>query len=97
MEALAAGVPLVARDLPVLREVFGEPARFAASPHDFATELYEALTQPDPDRRAAGRALAARHTWPVAAHRHLAFYQSLGRPVARRRSRSNSSSAAPRS
>lgn len=29
MEALAAGVPVVIRDLPVLREVFGDPASFA--------------------------------------------------------------------
>lgn len=32
MEALAEGVPLVIRDLPVLREVFGPAARFATSP-----------------------------------------------------------------
>src|SRR5215468_10339587 len=32
MEALAAGVPLVASDLPVLREVFGQAARFGADP-----------------------------------------------------------------
>ena len=30
MEALAAGVPVIASDLPVLREIFGGAARFAA-------------------------------------------------------------------
>ncbi|MGW2285129.1 MSMEG_0565 family glycosyltransferase [Streptomyces phaeochromogenes] len=79
MEALAAGVPLVVRDLPVLREVFGPTARFAATPHDLATELGHALTTDSPARRDAGRALAARHTWAAAAHSHLGFYRSLDR------------------
>src|SRR5205814_374296 len=43
MEALAAGVPVVTRDLPVLREVFGEAARFADGPPGFARELRAAL------------------------------------------------------
>jgi glycosyltransferase-like protein len=76
MEALAAGVPLVVRDLPVLREVFGPAARFATDPPALATALGTALTGQDPARRAAGRALAARHTWAAAARRHLAFYES---------------------
>ncbi|WP_046496373.1 MSMEG_0565 family glycosyltransferase [Streptomyces odonnellii] len=76
MEALAAGVPLVVRDLPVLREVFAPAARFATTPGSLATELSAALTVPAPARRAAGRSLAARHTWPTAARRHLTFYRS---------------------
>jgi glycosyltransferase-like protein len=77
MEALAAGVPLVVRDLPVLREVFAGTARFAATPADFAAELGAALGADDPVRRARGRELAARHTWQAAAERHLAFYRTL--------------------
>ncbi|MEU5323738.1 MSMEG_0565 family glycosyltransferase [Streptomyces sp. NPDC021056] len=77
MEALAAGVPLVVRDLPVLREVFGPVARFGATPEGLADELGRALTRHDPVRRAAGRELAARHTWNAAARRHLDFYRSL--------------------
>lgn len=77
MEALAAGVPLVVRDLPVLREVFGPAARFAATPHALAAELGHALATDEPTRRAAGRELAARHTWAAAAQRHLALYRSL--------------------
>lgn len=77
MEALAAGVPLVVRDLPVLREVFGPAARFGATPADLADELGHALTQHDPARQTAGRELAARHTWSEAAQRHLDFYRSL--------------------
>lgn len=78
LEALAARVPLVVRDLPVLREVFGPTARYGASPQTLAAELGHALTSNDPVRQAAGQVLAARHTWAAAAEHHLAFYRSLG-------------------
>lgn len=77
MEALAAGVPLVVRDLPVLCEVFGPAARFAATPKDLADQLGKALTHHAPALRTTGRELAARHTWSQAARRHLDFYRSL--------------------
>jgi glycosyltransferase involved in cell wall biosynthesis len=74
MEALAAGVPLVTRDLPVLREVFGSAARFASTPAGFATALADALDTPDPQRVSAGRDLAASHSWDLAAQRHERVY-----------------------
>jgi glycosyltransferase-like protein len=77
MEALAAGVPLVTRDLPVLREVFGGAARFGADASGLAAALGAALDHPDPALAAAGRALAARHTWAAAAERHLSVYRTL--------------------
>ncbi|HEY4455910.1 MAG TPA: MSMEG_0565 family glycosyltransferase [Pseudonocardiaceae bacterium] len=77
MEALAAGVPLVVRDLPVLREVFTGAARFADTPATLAGQLLAAFTDDDPARRAAGQRLAAQHTWPTAARRHLDFYARL--------------------
>jgi hypothetical protein len=77
MEALAAGVPVVASDLPVLREVLGGAACFAAGPEDFATGLRRALDHPDPARRTAGQQVAARYTWAAAAARHLRFYRDL--------------------
>ncbi|RAY11867.1 MSMEG_0565 family glycosyltransferase [Actinomadura craniellae] len=77
LEALAAGTPLVVRDLPVFREVFGPAARYGGDAPALAARLREALTVPDPARRAAGRALAARHTWTAAARAHLDFYRAL--------------------
>jgi glycosyltransferase-like protein len=74
LEALAAGVPVVTRSLPVLREVFGPAARFAADPAGFAAELRAALESPG-ELRAPGRALAARYTWQAAAAAHVAVYQ----------------------
>jgi hypothetical protein len=67
----------VASDLPVLREVFGEAARFGADPPGLATQLRAAMADPDPRRRAAGQTLAASHTWPAAAQSHLTLYRSL--------------------
>jgi glycosyltransferase-like protein len=73
MEALAAGVPVVARDLPVLREVFGDAVTFATDPAGFAA----ALAAPDRTKAQAGRELAGRHRWPEAARAHLAAYAKL--------------------
>jgi glycosyltransferase-like protein len=76
MEALAAGVPVVTRDLPVLREVFGTAAAFASDVDGLAAGLDAALAAPDPDRAAAGRALAASYSWDTAAAAHLELYRS---------------------
>jgi glycosyltransferase involved in cell wall biosynthesis len=76
MEALAAGVPVVTRDLPVLHEVFGDAVRFAGDPAGLADQFAAALAEPG-DREAAGRALAAGYTWSGAAERHLALYRKL--------------------
>jgi glycosyltransferase involved in cell wall biosynthesis len=74
MEALAAGVPLVVRDLPVLREVFDGAAAFATTRRGLAAELHAAAGGAHPGRLAAGRALAARLTWDAAAAAHLDVY-----------------------
>ena len=73
MEALAAGVPVVARDLPVLREVFGDAVAYASSPPGLAAALRAALGDPGA-RRNGGQALARRYTWDAAAAAHLRFY-----------------------
>jgi glycosyltransferase-like protein len=77
MEALAAGVPVVMSDLPVLRETFSGAAEFAADPTALAAALERALAHPDPARARRGRALARRYTWSSAAAAHLAFYARL--------------------
>jgi glycosyltransferase involved in cell wall biosynthesis len=76
MEALAAGVPVVTRDLPVLREVFADAALFAVDPPGFAAQLRAALAGGAP-APATGQALARRYTWPAAAQAHLALYRTL--------------------
>ncbi len=74
MEALAAGVPVVARDLPVLREVFGSAVAYADSPLGIAAALATAVTSPPPP--SVGRALARSYTWERAARSHVAFYEA---------------------
>ena len=74
LEALAAGRPVVARNLPVLREVFGDTVRYAEHPAGFASAMAQLLTEPgnaDP-----GRALASSLTWDNAARAHLEFYRN---------------------
>ncbi|TFI40374.1 MSMEG_0565 family glycosyltransferase [Rhodococcus sp. 1R11] len=75
MEALAASIPVVARDLPVLREVFGDSVTYASSVAAMSSELERALHEPrDP---LPGLALAHSLTWDEAARRHIEFYSSL--------------------
>jgi glycosyltransferase-like protein len=78
MEALAAGVPVVARDLPVLREVYddaGEAVAFGADVPTITAALARQLgASPDP---AQGRMLASTYTWRRAAEAHLALYERL--------------------
>lgn len=75
MEALAAGVPVVARDLPVLREIFGTAVGYADDVPGIAAALAAALDDPPPP--GPGRELAAGFTWRAAAEAHLEFYAGL--------------------
>ncbi|MEE3851848.1 MSMEG_0565 family glycosyltransferase [Gordonia sp. LSe1-13] len=79
MEALAAGRPVVARELPILREVFGDTVTYAADVDALADELLAARTS-DPPRREAGQALARSLTWDAAARAHLDFYADHPQP-----------------
>ncbi len=80
MEALAAGVPLVVRDLPVFREVFADTALYGADPDTLAAALGRSVSG-DPDERAArrdrGRRLARSQSWDDAAAAHERFYASV--------------------
>jgi len=72
MEALAAQRPVVTRDLPVLREVFGDTVQYASDPRGLAEVMAAALG--DSSRAAPGRALALSMTWEAAARAHVDFY-----------------------
>lgn len=75
LEALAAGVPVVARDLPVLREVLGGSVTFATDPASIAAALTGVLDSPP--SAAPGRELARGFTWDAAAASHLRLYEQL--------------------
>lgn len=77
MEALAAGVPLVVRDLPVLREVFAGAARFAPDVASLASLLLDAAGPRDEAAREAGHVLAASHSWADSATAHVRLYRRL--------------------
>jgi glycosyltransferase-like protein len=78
MEALAAGRPVVTRDLPVLREVFGDTVRYASTPSEFADALNHAVE--DGGDAGPGRALASSLTWEAAAKGHVEFYRAHPKP-----------------
>ena len=81
LQALAAGVPVVASDIPVLREVLGNATHFA-TPGDaqgFASALASALgpgSVADADT-ARGRLRARSHSWRAVAERMVGLYASL--------------------
>ena len=74
LEALACGTPVVASDLPVLREVGGDVVSYApvGDAEAFAAALEAVLAEPGD--AGARRAHAARFTWATSAAQHRAAY-----------------------
>ncbi|MDP3711104.1 MAG: glycosyltransferase family 1 protein [Mycobacteriales bacterium] len=77
LEALAAGTPVVASDLPVLREVGGDVVRYAdvGDAESFAAAITAALA--DPGEAQARRDHAAPFTWALSAERTRAVYEQV--------------------
>ena len=80
-EAMAAGVPAVASDIPALREVGGEAVRYAdpRDPEGFAAAIAAALDDREGSqlRAAAGRGRARRFRWEETARATLAVYRKV--------------------
>ena len=81
VEALAFGTPVVASDLPALREVGGEAVRYApvGDVEGFARELASVVDRPDEARtrvRAAASVVGAL-TWGATANATVAVYHEL--------------------
>jgi glycosyltransferase involved in cell wall biosynthesis len=88
-EAMAAGVPVVASDIPALRELGGETVRYA-DPHDaesFAEAVRRALDDREGSllRAAAARGRARRFSWQETARATLAVYRQVVRARTRGR------------
>lgn len=84
LEAAAAGVPLVVRDLPVLKDLLPGAAAFAADPTSLGFAIHEAFESPDRTALARARAVAASFSWELAALAHRQLYAEMldtaGRP-----------------
>jgi glycosyltransferase involved in cell wall biosynthesis len=82
---MAAGVPIVSVDLPVLREVLGEPPAATLVPPDSPAALAEGiedvLANPEPAlaAAAAARDRVSQFTWDRRADSVLGFIESLRR------------------
>lgn len=75
LEAMDRGVPVACSDIPVLREVGGEPALYF-DPHDpraAAAAIQQAMG--DTARARAGRARAAGYSWDAAAEQTFEAYE----------------------
>jgi glycosyltransferase involved in cell wall biosynthesis len=84
VEALACGTPVVAADLPVLREVGGPAAVYCAGdgPDDWAAAVHRLLVERERPaacaaRRVAGAAWSRRFTWSSFGDRVAAVYETL--------------------
>lgn len=77
LEAFAAGTPVVASDLPVVREVTGTLATLTPVGDDaaLAAALEKALADQDPAARAARQARAREFSWAACARRTYAAYE----------------------
>lgn len=81
LEAMAAGAPVVASDLPVLRELAGDAAAYV-QPLDvegWVRALARVLDDSELARRLgeAGRERARRYDWRQAAERHVAVFREV--------------------
>ncbi|MGH3408079.1 MAG: glycosyltransferase [Streptosporangiaceae bacterium] len=91
LEALAAGLPAVATDIPVFREFLNEHQALLVPPSDpaaLSNAMLAAATDPALRRRLAlaGRKVAERYTWDACARQHMALYEWFS-TAARQRAR----------
>jgi glycosyltransferase involved in cell wall biosynthesis len=81
LEAMACGAPVIASDLPVLRDVAGEAAMYvpASDAEALGAAMQRLLTdQPLRERlRMAGLTRAQQFTWEASATKHLAVYRAV--------------------
>ncbi len=83
LEAMSAGLPVVASDIPVFHEYLDGQDALLVPPHD-RQALAQAMLRliVDSGLRARlvnrGREVAARYTWENCARQHVAFYRTLG-------------------
>ena len=80
VEALACGRPVLASDLPVLREVAGTQAEFADPTIEGLLDgVHRLVAAPDDEQaRASRRTWASRFTWDATAEGTLAAYRAAG-------------------
>lgn len=79
LEALAHGCPVLASDIPTLRETLGEHAAFCDpnDPHAVAERLDTLLASDHPAARRSRTAWAYRYRWSTYATQLLRYYREV--------------------
>lgn len=75
LEASAARVPLILRELPVFKEFFGDAAIFGSDAISMADALLRTLADADSNRLDNGVELARSFSWDSAAISHMSLYE----------------------
>ena len=78
LQAQALGVPVIASDLPALREITGQRAEYfePEEPEELAAYLSR-LDEYDAEKIEAGKEWAKKHTWSYNARRYSEVYRAL--------------------
>lgn len=78
LQAQALGVPVIASDLPALREITGQYAHYFQSedPEELAKYLRD-IGKHDPEKLEGGKEWAKKHTWKHNARRYQKIYRDL--------------------
>ncbi len=78
LEALAAGRPVVSRDLPSHRSQLGQLAGYAHDTESLSDALLQAIINTPTAGEVEGQELAATYSWNHAADRLIAYYEQAG-------------------
>lgn len=78
LQAQALGIPVIASDLPALREITGEHAQYfqPENPEELAAYLSR-LDEYEAEKIEAGKEWAKKHTWSYNARRYSEVYRAL--------------------
>ncbi len=81
LNAMASGIPLIASDIPVLREVYGDGAIYfdPKDPKDIAEKISHVLSDDKikPELIKKGKTQAQKYSWQKMAKETLAIYENL--------------------
>lgn len=79
LEAMSCGCPVIASDIEVLREIYGDSASFAdpLNVQDMAQKMHFAWGHKDPQKKQKAKQLAETFLWETCAKKHLNVFNEI--------------------